>query len=470
MSSIQPAAFRSHSARLPQELCDEIIGCLSSDKAALKQCSLVCQSWMVRTSPHLFSRLLWPPCHHLWPSFDSVSQEAKLRKRCHGTTHIGESQDLLDCLTQSSRISNVVEEFYLTSVRPSLTLEIGTCAITGIYLETLSTVLDLLPRLRCLHLANCRIFPPPLGYTAPQQRRTFRKIRVETSQEYLNRCTLTTTFAHFLSHFSDVAELVIAGNIWHDTSLPGPAPDLLTRIDTLTLEPPSSAPDILLLGFPWLPGLHPWSLAYLATRLDLGALRTLNAHHSYVGRKLATAFLQHTPRLAALLVQPAFAPLQLHAATRLRALTFVKPFAVLGAGFQGAYGRGSAGFWDALLRGLQGMDSSELEELGVVLTSHRFIYAPLPQVPDYATPDEYLYDVAGVLGSADWAAMAAFLEGRPVLKRFRLELQVSRLQNGQHRLLDRSQCERIVRTAMQDCVNGRLKDISEIVVTLPCSE
>ncbi|KAF9645419.1 hypothetical protein BDM02DRAFT_3120256 [Thelephora ganbajun] len=43
--------------RLPQELVEDIIDCLSYDRKMLETCSLVAATWLVRSRNHLFNRI-----------------------------------------------------------------------------------------------------------------------------------------------------------------------------------------------------------------------------------------------------------------------------------------------------------------------------------------------------------------------------------------------------------------------------
>lgn len=62
------------SSRIPPELCDQIIDCLSDDQGTLRACGITCRSWLPRARHHLFKRAAidWMNCD----SFTEVLQSS----------------------------------------------------------------------------------------------------------------------------------------------------------------------------------------------------------------------------------------------------------------------------------------------------------------------------------------------------------------------------------------------------------
>lgn len=129
----------SRAPRLPQELCEEILGHLRDDKKALKECSVVCKDWLPRASVHLFHTFRWPPCRVGRPCYTDRCPGSQCFVRCK------------EALSSSLRLRSYVREFVFAK---------HICGIPAtnsrrLPFSLLFEMVELVPRLRKLVVALC---------------------------------------------------------------------------------------------------------------------------------------------------------------------------------------------------------------------------------------------------------------------------------------------------------------------------
>ena len=128
--------------RFPQEVCDIIIDHLHGEQTALRQCSLVCTSWMASSSLHLFERLSWPPARlhtRAWP-----------RPRVKTCVSLPFAA-LLGSLQSSTRLTVSVRFLLLSSYQSDIMFhEEG----EPLSFAVLQAIIMLLPRLRKLDVSD----------------------------------------------------------------------------------------------------------------------------------------------------------------------------------------------------------------------------------------------------------------------------------------------------------------------------
>lgn len=142
MPGLRPPA--TSECKLPQKLVDAIIDQLYYDKASLRQCSLVCRSWVPRTSEHLFSCFSWPRC---------TRTDRECAKREYGGKHCFDK--CLRILKNSPRICGIISDLCLQHHGCKRFHDDYARHGNAIPLGVLHEMLSLLPSLRQLTLSYC---------------------------------------------------------------------------------------------------------------------------------------------------------------------------------------------------------------------------------------------------------------------------------------------------------------------------
>jgi D-ribose pyranose/furanose isomerase RbsD len=163
---IMNIAFSSHAAQtrrihVPQEVIDQVIDYLHDNTKALRQCSLVCRSWLPSTSLHLFAQFSWPPCCYIWETYPYI-QEGFLECRCPTCDYSAIWHQLHNFLQNSARVRDNIQFLrlafqWLHRVPGSDSLnecEYHECPVA---LSDLKSILDLLPSLRQLFVSELNI-------------------------------------------------------------------------------------------------------------------------------------------------------------------------------------------------------------------------------------------------------------------------------------------------------------------------
>lgn len=128
----------------PQEIFDMVIDYLHGDLPALKECSLVCRSWLTSSSLHLLESVRWPPpCRY----HRSISRRRKW-----------DTQLLRPCLPFATLVHRIQTSARLQAIR-SLRLssyrgEQRSENYEQLSFAALRTIIDSLPRLRKLDVVS----------------------------------------------------------------------------------------------------------------------------------------------------------------------------------------------------------------------------------------------------------------------------------------------------------------------------
>ena len=265
----------SHSTRLPKELFDRVIEYLSDDKPALKICSLVCRSWVYFTSQHLFARVLWPPCYHLWPSF--VKPSGKEPDTCKCNPLNGDFEYLAELLPTLPRVSTAVVELQLRSARKTDN-PAHIWQDQDLSPQTLFSIWDSLPRLRFLHLVECTY---PRNYTFPSRYlpRSIETVRVQVRWESVSSSSHELQMLRCFDHISTLSVEGVSRKIIVDEGSSPPRTSNLARVDNLEYNHPSShfprgqhdSSDYFNdFSWSWLP-----QLAIMQSQIDFSSIRTI---------------------------------------------------------------------------------------------------------------------------------------------------------------------------------------------------
>lgn len=403
--------------RLPQELCDEVIDNLCDDKAALKACSLVCRGWVHGTSKHLFRCLSWPPCCHVWGTFDNGTSAGT----CTDAKHVGDFSSFLDRLSRTPRVRGVAEKLSLSSTRPQLT-QAGPPYIETLSFDTLLGIIDLIPRLHTLALVDCLL----IGGASPPTTQVSRKLKdlyISNPTSVSEDVSSLPQVLHLLRHFSRISELTVEGGIPGDM-IPPPSPtSALTQVDALTLLPCSSGFDH------WIDGRISHFLITtegLGTCLDSSVLQTLNLR-SHCPPHLIGNF-HHPSNLVSLSYYTGrgkFDPPLSHGAPRLRFLSVTIPLMFLTLGIHWP-STGVITEWEFLMVHLNAFDRSPLERVHVVVEDeHGRIIINLPNGPEPEN-ETFTEQLERLLNTLEWERLAAFLERCPSVKDLHLEIRLRR--------------------------------------------
>ncbi|EKM48440.1 uncharacterized protein PHACADRAFT_266362 [Phanerochaete carnosa HHB-10118-sp] len=229
--------------RLPQELFDIIIDNLHSDKDTLKECSLVCRSWVPSSSFHLLRRVAWPLLHHTRHTHDDPNVSHQDHQSLSSPDPIDTSfRTCLSILKSSARLQSYVREFALTSHRPQCSTITGRGKWEKLDVSTIAAILDLLPYLRCLFLERCALRSVASSRSAePSQSMPLlhgpRRDLEELSLCELTRGSTVEPLDDLLSFFQHIGKLTV-DRIPHwplpRSSFPRPLPAL--SVETLVLK------------------------------------------------------------------------------------------------------------------------------------------------------------------------------------------------------------------------------------------
>lgn len=144
--------------RLPQELIDMIIDNLCSDRAALKQCSLVCGNWLPQSSRYLLRRVYWPPRAYKDTACSKLENALVLEPslRCSPcdcpTTAESSFETCIRILSSSFRLRSSIRELELTSRRIRCGKIPGSSISQVLDLLTIVTIMNHLPHLEILRI------------------------------------------------------------------------------------------------------------------------------------------------------------------------------------------------------------------------------------------------------------------------------------------------------------------------------
>lgn len=223
-----PAVF---SKILPQEIIDMTIDHLSSDNNVLKQCTLVCKSWMSRSSRHLLRSVTWPPrilkaarCLDDKPYFEDC--------RCL-TAEEASFATCVQILSSSIRLRLYVRVIGLSSARDKCKKRSKNRTHEAADYLTIASILDRLPYLETLVLYDFELqsepSPPHL-----QKRYNIKTLDARRIREPLDAQTLS----QFLSLFKCVRHFIFPHGIQvllQDTAPPPCQPAEALEIETLGL-------------------------------------------------------------------------------------------------------------------------------------------------------------------------------------------------------------------------------------------
>ena len=130
-------------SKLPLHLINIAIDHLHGKPEALKRCSLVCRSWVARSSLHLFERVTWPPCYrksNAWCAWelDEPGEETGCFEACWRL------------FADSARVSHSIKRFQIAK---------HTCVFKErnrpLDLNIVCELLDYLPQLQVLRFVDC---------------------------------------------------------------------------------------------------------------------------------------------------------------------------------------------------------------------------------------------------------------------------------------------------------------------------
>ncbi|GJF00457.1 hypothetical protein PsYK624_167450 [Phanerochaete sordida] len=148
---------------LPQELVDIVIDHQHSDRDTLKQCSLVCRSWVPSSSLHLLRRVAWPVRPHRRQTCDYddgiLSGEPKA---CSCPDPADTSfRACITGLQTSDRLRLYVRTLGLSSARQRCA---GSVKWEKLDVSVIASILNSLPDLKGLHLESCALKSSPVFY------------------------------------------------------------------------------------------------------------------------------------------------------------------------------------------------------------------------------------------------------------------------------------------------------------------
>lgn len=408
------------SPRFPQELFDEVIDNLRDDMATLKSCSLVCQAWIRTTSIHLFRSLFWPPCPHVWTTFNDRTDPAL---PCTGASHYGGFSSCVELVSRSPRVCNAVKELSLHSMRPHLDEDHSVAS----YIESLApddifAMMALFPRLHTLELYDCSFLDSPVAST-PHATKTIKNLYIVMPSSGLRALTLPATLS-LLRHFSQIENVVIEGNLPREPFPLLPPSAARTKLGTLTLLPSPS-------------GLDSWeardlrrlrkTIQGLGEYIDTSALRHLDVQ-SQCPQNFIDA-LHGTPSLTSLTYYThmgMFDAPRLHREAPLQFLSITVPLHYLN--FFIHYPRhGRVTEWTLLMDHLYSMAHFPLQSVRLVL-KHCNVGESLVQAPNGSIPEgePFMSQINRLLRATNWALLANFVERCPSVKNITLEIQLKK--------------------------------------------
>lgn len=464
------------SPRFPQEVFDKIIDNLGADKATLRACSLVSRSWDDTASKHLFRRLLWPPCRHVWSTFDEYEERLGA---CGDGVHFGGFDTCLVWLSNSPRVRRVVQEVILSSLRPRAMDGMAQSAIEPLVSTTLFAIMDLLSCVHTLELHDCLVLYHPSGLTHTTQ--VLKVLRIQNGYGYAMTSTLETV-ALLLGHFSDISELIIQGIIPKGAPPSSIAlPNISTRVTSLELAtspvPPGGAMPVLDLLFTPIREM----MDVLVPRFDMTRLR---AFHTTQPCSAVINVLSHACNLADFSCYTGNElnqrSLPLHPDARLRVFRITHPVwpDMITARLPALLAFPTFAKWDrSILSDLNSIATSEMERIHIVLEDHSpgIMFGPLhlsdwPRRPP--SPEAFRQQLQAVVAGVDWDAFASFLERCTGLQLFRLEVQSMQPTLSPEAAAEVAEgyqpCAEVIRTAMRPMFErvGWLQGVVQVAVSV----
>ncbi|GJE96774.1 hypothetical protein PsYK624_129800 [Phanerochaete sordida] len=205
---------------VPQELSDSVIDYLHDDLPSLRQCSLVCKSWVRTSTEHLFSIIAWPPSHPTIPGREGLPDAVSFA-------------EFHELLKSSPRLCGALRHLKLFGARgwegPGIIFVSFFGAkpdVQSLPIEFLHALPKLLPRLHTLELWNLNItFEPG---TIPSS------LQPPPSISSLSRLSFVTTMGMpaldydsiiiAISTFSHIQDLVLDCIVQYAAALPGTEP------------------------------------------------------------------------------------------------------------------------------------------------------------------------------------------------------------------------------------------------------
>lgn len=191
----------SYPLHFPQELLEMIFNHVSDDKRTLRQCSLVCKAWVSAASSDLFRQLWWPPCQYHWDPPELTNESYRVWCcECH-ELGIATFAACAQALSSSSRVSVATRELILSSQRHTRSV----FSSEPLSLETLESILCLLPGLRSLDLCNTLVQVASLPEEAKRGRHTLHTLQFDIGSD--SRRHNVNELCHTLALFQSISHL-----------------------------------------------------------------------------------------------------------------------------------------------------------------------------------------------------------------------------------------------------------------------
>ena len=440
----------SHLTRLPEELFDHVIGHLSGDKTTLKICSLVCRSWVHFASQHLFARVLWPPCYHLWPSFAEPS--GKEPDTCKCNTLNGDFEYLAELLPTLPRMSTAVVELQLRSARKT-DHPVYIWQNQDLSPQTLFAIWDSLPRLRSLHFVNC-MYPHNYAFPSRYLPRSIEIVRFQVSWESVSQGSHAL---QLLRCFDHISELLIEGISCEVIADEGPSPPRtsnLARVDHLEYNNSSSPPPLRrrrrnrISDVPWLP-----HLAIIQSQIDLSSIRAIRTQvHS---NPLIQGLVRGASNLSSLTYNISPEAVSFSASARMVSVA---------ARYHVPFNKGLVSYdrdwaWPSLVRDFQTILLRDFKIVQLIVVLHE-VY----DSPELIPPPEHqsLGSLVQFFQNKNWTWMSGFV-GRS-LERFSIDIQDSCHYFKEYRDLVAG----AVFSAIEPQLSGQEKDLLNVTLTDIC--
>ncbi|GJE96751.1 hypothetical protein PsYK624_129570 [Phanerochaete sordida] len=429
----------------PPELFDSVIDHLHDDKAALRQCTLICREWLPASTFHLFSTLSWPPCHHMW--YARIPRTSPMRKFCHcGEAQAGFDR-CLSLLSTTPRIAAAVQCLKLNSSRSVHHID-GSTRFTdeAISRSTLLAILDCLSHLRTVELTNCLLEREGSHIGDIFAAREVGEVRIVPRHDHGYVPLYRALEA--LSVFSRLRRLSIDGQECRPL-LTGGTPLLRrTRVAALEVicEDADSTESIMTI---------------LLQRTDPASLRSLTLS-SPLGDRSASSFVAALPSaLETLEYHVVRATPDIERFAELRSLTLVGSLHIE---------QGGLSEWPDMMRDLGAVAGPAMDAVGLTLQVYEDPFWTFWQ--SGATLGDMPFNfLTKSLQGQDWSLLRTHLHKCRALKQFRVKIELKPMLDGQGRLLrDIPRCRRIVQELAEELLPASVASVTTVEVACSTSK